>query len=945
MKRLFFAVSLLSILFLAIYSSVEAHAELARSEPAANTALSSSPTSVKMWFTEPLDPNLSSARLQDGDAKLVEGTSITIDPSDTRIMTMSVPALGNGTYTARWTTFSIIDGHVLKGSFLFSVGVPLSQPAQGTEDSSLASRGGLPFILVKWAQLLFVLLWAGSLAFQALALPRAGSALSTEARRRAYPLLVVIVSIAAAVSVMDLVVQTVTLADGDFNGAFSWATVQGVASNRYGLLTLARIGLLLFSLFSLKHALADGDGRRWTWVQLSTAGLALMTMALSGHAATVSRPIYSAVVMDWLHLAGTAVWMGGIIYIAAVLIPAAKSGKARSDGGSIAAAVSVFSPLALGSVAVLAITGLLNAELHLESPRQLLTTTYGRALTVKLLLVAAMIVTSYIHAFVIRPAALQRRARGAEKATISGETWMARLIGLEVPLGILVLLAVAVMAAFPISAGMSKETTESVEQKKPLVLAGSAGDTLVTLSVDPNDLGLNTLTASLRDLNAAPVERALVRLRTRYLEQDSGSNFLVTESSGPGRFKATGSFSQKGRWQVDVNIRFPDSSETSASFTFSIPTPGAEDLLTQVQDRVNSLSSLKEKNILTGGPGGASIITESHYQRPNKLRMMDDKGRESIIIGDERYDKTGENWTQREFPGYAFPPLDLFTSPTDVIVIDTEEIGGKKVLVLAYQDPSLSAYFRWWIGADDFLPRKQLMAAPGHHMSSEYSDFDVPNHITPPESPIVSLLPTPTPNQMQPAPAVSPSRVVPPIPERSGRGLPFQPAQLAPGVMVAAAGITIVLAASRISSPQSRTADFVNILGFVVIGIGIYLLASTAIQSVRSIRNGQAEPLNSIPINPVPATAESIKAGEAIYLGNCVACHGESGKGDGPASRGMSPRPADLSTHVFLHPDGELRRFVTDGIPGTPMPRFNNLLSEEETWHLVNYLRRRFPGA
>ncbi|GEM_PF-728591 len=947
MKRLLSILGILLILLLAVYTSVEAHAELTRSEPAANTVLSSPPTSIKMWFTEPLDTTLSSARLYNSNGAPIEGTSITTDPADARIMTMSVPALGNEVYTVRWTTFSIIDGHVLKGSFLFSVGVPLSQSAQESEGNSLGSRGGLPFILVKWSVLLSALLWAGSVAFQALALPRVETSTSTAAKRRAYPLLMLVILAAVIASINELIVQAFTLADGDMSRALSWPTIQGVVTNRYGLLTVARIGLLLSSLLNLKYTLDEAKGQRWTIIQLATAGLALLTMALSGHAAAVSRPLYSALVMDWLHLAGTAIWVGGISYIAVVLIPAARSRRTRSDRGPVAIAISAFSPLALSSVAVLTVTGLLNAELHLDSLQQMVTTTYGRALTIKLLLVAAMISISYMHAFVIRPKVGAATARKAlDRATASRDVWIARLIRLQVPLGGLVLLAVAVMTAFPTSTGISNQAAnEAVDRKKPLVLASNAGDTLVTLGIAPNDLGLNTLTVSLKDLNALPVDRALVRLRTRYLDQDAGSNFLVTEADGPGQFKAAGSFSQKGRWQVDVNLRFPDNTESSTSFALTIPTSGAEILLTQVQDKVNSLTSLKEKNILTGGSGGISITTEYQYQGPDKLRTVDDKGRESIIIGDERYDKAGEIWTKASFPGYTFPPLALFTNPTEVTLLDTEEMDGKKVFVLAYEDPSLAAHFRWWIGADDFMPRKQLMIAPGHYMTSAYSDFNMPNNITPPANAVVSAGPAPAPSETLPAPVSTPAPITPTTPERASRETPLGPVRLVSGIIVGVLGTAIVYAANRIGR-RGKAAGFVHIFGFMIIGVGIYLLASLAIQTIRAgqsgsaVNNGQAAP-----VNPVPATAESIKQGETIYLGNCAPCHGELGRGDGPASRGMSPRPADLTIHVPLHPDSELRRFITDGIPGTPMPRFSNSLSEEETWHLVNYLRQRFPGS
>jgi putative copper resistance protein D len=51
------------------------------------------------------------------------------------------------------------------------------------------------------------------------------------------------------------------------------------------------------------------------------------------------------------------------------------------------------------------------------------------------------------------------------------------------------------------------------------------------------------------------------------------------------------------------------------------------------------------------------------------------------------------------------------------------------------------------------------------------------------------------------------------------------------------------------------------------------------------------------------------------------------------------PPPADLSTHVPLHTDGQIFYFITNGFPGTAMPAFANALTDQQRWDLVNYLR------
>ena len=90
--------------------------------------------------------------------------------------------------------------------------------------------------------------------------------------------------------------------------------------------------------------------------------------------------------------------------------------------------------------------------------------------------------------------------------------------------------------------------------------------------------------------------------------------------------------------------------------------------------------------------------------------------------------------------------------------------------------------------------------------------------------------------------------------------------------------------------------------------------------------------------NPVAAHQESIAAGKAIYQGWCLACHGNMGKGNGPAAYALERPPSDLSMPMmWKHSDGALFWKITEGRP--PMPSFKKLLTDHERWQVVNYIR------
>ena len=90
----------------------------------------------------------------------------------------------------------------------------------------------------------------------------------------------------------------------------------------------------------------------------------------------------------------------------------------------------------------------------------------------------------------------------------------------------------------------------------------------------------------------------------------------------------------------------------------------------------------------------------------------------------------------------------------------------------------------------------------------------------------------------------------------------------------------------------------------------------------------------------IPYQAISVQSGLQSYLQLCVACHGIGGFGDGPAGAGLTPRPADLTAkHTGDHTAGDLFWWLSHGKNGTAMPGFQQQLSEEVRWNLINFLR------
>ena len=94
--------------------------------------------------------------------------------------------------------------------------------------------------------------------------------------------------------------------------------------------------------------------------------------------------------------------------------------------------------------------------------------------------------------------------------------------------------------------------------------------------------------------------------------------------------------------------------------------------------------------------------------------------------------------------------------------------------------------------------------------------------------------------------------------------------------------------------------------------------------------------------NVVASNAKSVAEGKGIYSGKgaCMSCHGEAGKGDGPAGASFNPLPRNFTDINWqkARTDGEIYWAITNGTD-FGMIAYESMLSKEERWILVNYIR------
>src|SRR2546426_1682192 len=463
------------------------HSILQRSIPSANASLSTPPRQVVLVFSEPVVAGLSTATVIDRQGVVVSQAVAVV--GDGRALAISVGPLATGVYTARWRVLSATDGHTTSGFLLFGVGERL--PAGQAAGTGLI---GPPVsqVLVRWVNVAAAMLLAGTVFFEFLILrplrprPDTGRVLRAVTVASAAVLLAGLTGefVLEAATLLDTPVagvwrsgtlwtllggtkagwSTLTRAAGAFvlliptspsgrifrAAMLVWFAIVGVM---FGLLggPVALAGsvhlaalVLVASVYGLVSVIAavivpkipDAIVPEFPIVGPVAAAAMLAGFTVSSHAVG-SGP--TAIVLDWAHLLGTSLWVGGLLPLWLVL--RGVSNKERRVVAGIL--VPRFSRMAAIAVAVRAVTGVYSAPVHVPSLPALTVTTYGRTLLIKLLLVLPAVALGAYNRFVLRPRIEgQRPEDGAPHRLL-------RSLSVEITLGATILLVVAVLTITP----------------------------------------------------------------------------------------------------------------------------------------------------------------------------------------------------------------------------------------------------------------------------------------------------------------------------------------------------------------------------------------------------------------------------------------------------------------------------------------------------------------
>jgi copper transport protein len=564
-------------------ASASAHALLVDTVPQRGATLRTQPRQVVLHFSETVEGNFGALRVFDARARRVDdGRTAHPGGSGSRLAIGLKPGLPDGTYVATYRVISA-DSHPVSGGLVFSVGKPGTAAAPTVSALIGDSRAGpvtqVAFGIARGATYLATALVLGGLAFLlAVWLPALRAAAgasgawrdaSTAFALRLRRLLVAGSAIGVVAGVAGIVLQGATAGATSAWDALAPSVVGDVLGTRFGhvwgirILAFVAIGAALaLALRGLGKRTAGGALQR---VALGADGLAApgpprapllvatlpaaflaIAPALGGHASE-QPPVALLFPLDVAHVLAMSAWIGGLV-VALLGLPAATRRLPATDRTRLlAAALLRFSPIALGCVAVLLVTGTIQAIEHIGAWDAVLHTGFGRAVLIKLVLIVLLIAVGAVNRRRVVPG-LQRLAQAAAPPGELGHL-LRRTLRVEVALVVAVLGVTAALVSYPPPDSLASG---------PFSASTPLGPLRLEVTVDPARIGPNELHLYLlRARDGSPFSATRELTVTFSLPAEHiGPLPATAREAGPGHYVVdTVSLVPGGDWRLDVTSR------------------------------------------------------------------------------------------------------------------------------------------------------------------------------------------------------------------------------------------------------------------------------------------------------------------------------------------------------------------------------------------------------
>jgi copper transport protein len=546
---------------LAAPAAAWAHAALLHTEPVASRVVNTPPAEVRLTYSEPIEPRFAIVSVTDAAGRSVTSGLPQRAPGEPQTLITPLKRVPEGWYLVFWRVISA-DGHPVRGAFTFAVG-PNPGPPPQFRVPSLSETAHTPQLLVgRWLVFLSFLSALGLFVLRMLiARPVARRVSGTSLR----PL-----SVALAVALLAALVATpvyALLATAQFSlrSVFDLGAIVPVArASSFGRDYLdLELVLALFGVAAAAAIAVDRPERPQRSVaELLSLGAALAAGAsalalpgLAGHAGQRS-PRGLALPLDAVHLGAVAIWLGGLIGLLVFWLSVRREGRVAA----LSVVVPRFSAVAFCSVLILIGTGTGQALLELPTLASLWETNYGKALLVKIALLAGALVLASVNLARTKP---RLQAASVQPPVAAGAAvLLRRLVSGEVLLIVGALFAAAVLTSLPPPASALAKVKNIAARVGPGPVSQviTRGPYKVRVTVNPNRAAVNNTFTVTVTKNGKPVPKAQVITQFAMLDMEMGTQSYKFRQLRPGSFsKSAPALVMVGHWALQFEVTPPGS--------------------------------------------------------------------------------------------------------------------------------------------------------------------------------------------------------------------------------------------------------------------------------------------------------------------------------------------------------------------------------------------------
>jgi copper transport protein len=556
-----------------------AHAFVTKSDPAPSQSLSTPPSKVDVYFSDPVDIRYSEITVLDSDGKQIQENDQHYINEDQLSLSVSLPPnLPNGIYTISTKVLDQTDGHVTENAFAFGVGQEV--PASVSKDltSNNYQEVSMPEAVARFPSLLGQVIVAG-IASSSLWLwgpisriPKLKDSISQTR-----------VKIDSAMAKMAVIGSIIILASGFamiIVQAFSInAGILDAISTKFGnmwvlrMITASALLGVSFAIYQKTKTTPTIIPKTYTASLLGLSFSVLLTTSLISHGAATGQII--PLLLDFCHNVFASLWIGGIIYLAFVVMPQIKQIiDPRLSLSTISLLIPRFSVLVVAVLGAVVITGPFLLYVLENNLALTLASFYGKILIIKLSLAATMIALGGYHQVFVSNKVHAIISKGTIKniiiqnSTTDVKPILSRFntsIKIEAFIGIALIASVAVLVDSGLPSSEFQNQLQSLQSK---VFALTTNDnssiqglsqtgfiengSRVILSMNPFATGSNDFTISFLDSNRNPIDMKSAQIKLTQTDIGIGPITIDTNKTDIGTFTTNTDFGFPGHWTVRV---------------------------------------------------------------------------------------------------------------------------------------------------------------------------------------------------------------------------------------------------------------------------------------------------------------------------------------------------------------------------------------------------------